>query len=54
MAIVKASWLNVLLIFIPAGWAVHFAHVDATVVFVLKSVREARCPDVRQARKSER
>lgn len=54
MAIVKASWLNVLLIFIPAGWAVHFAHVDATVVFVLKLVNQACCPDVRQALESER
>lgn len=25
MAIVKASWLNVLLVFIPVGWALHFA-----------------------------
>ncbi|KAG8748754.1 hypothetical protein FRC12_013801, partial [Ceratobasidium sp. 428] len=24
MAIVKASWLNVLLVFIPIGWALHF------------------------------
>lgn len=33
-AIVKASWLNVLLVFIPVGWALHFAHVNDTVVFI--------------------
>ncbi|KAM0748657.1 Calcium/proton exchanger [Meredithblackwellia eburnea MCA 4105] len=34
MAIVKASWINLLLVFIPVGWALHFAHVNDTVVFV--------------------
>lgn len=35
MAIIKASWLNVLLVFIPVSWALHFAHVNDTVVFVM-------------------
>lgn len=35
MAILKASWLNVLLIFIPVSWALHFAKVSDTVVFVM-------------------
>ncbi|GAA5933333.1 uncharacterized protein JCM15063_001286 [Sporobolomyces koalae] len=34
MAIVKASWLNLLLVFIPIGWAVHFAHLNDTIVFI--------------------
>lgn len=34
MAIVKASWLNLLLVFIPLSWAFHFAHLDNTLVFV--------------------
>ncbi|GAA5820063.1 hypothetical protein JCM3770_002123 [Rhodotorula araucariae] len=33
-AIVTASWLNVLLVFIPVGWALHFTHQDDTIVFV--------------------
>ncbi|GAA6023168.1 hypothetical protein JCM11491_003285 [Sporobolomyces phaffii] len=34
LAIVKASWLNILLVFIPIGWAVHFAHLNDTIVFI--------------------
>ncbi|KAL8293474.1 hypothetical protein RQP46_000175 [Phenoliferia psychrophenolica] len=34
MACVKASWLNVLLVFIPVGWALHFVHVNDTIIFV--------------------
>ncbi|GAA6059745.1 hypothetical protein JCM10212_001953 [Sporobolomyces blumeae] len=33
-AIVRASWLNVLLVFIPVGWAVHFSHQNDTIVFL--------------------
>lgn len=33
-AIVKASWLNVLLVFIPIGWACHYAHLNDTIVFI--------------------
>ncbi|KPV74284.1 uncharacterized protein RHOBADRAFT_15953 [Rhodotorula graminis WP1] len=33
-AIVFASWLNVLLVFIPVGWALHFTHQNDTIVFV--------------------
>ncbi|BGP56441.1 hypothetical protein JCM8202_001819 [Rhodotorula sphaerocarpa] len=33
-AIVTASWLNVLLVFIPVGWAMHFAHLNDTIIFV--------------------
>ncbi|KAG9010444.1 hypothetical protein FRB94_010407 [Tulasnella sp. JGI-2019a] len=33
-AIVFASWLNVLLVFIPVSWALHFAKVSDTVIFV--------------------
>lgn len=29
-----ASWLNVLLVFVPVSWALHFAGVDDTLVFV--------------------
>ncbi|KAH8926967.1 calcium/proton exchanger [Atractiella rhizophila] len=29
----KYSWLNLLLVFIPVSWALHFSHQDATVVF---------------------
>jgi Ca2+:H+ antiporter len=36
LAIVKASYLNALLIFIPVGWAVHFAGVNDTIVFIMK------------------
>ncbi len=35
MAIIKASWLNVLLVFIPVSWALHFAGTSDTVVFVM-------------------
>jgi len=38
MAIVKASWLNVLLVFIVAGWISHFLHLNDTIVFVFKFV----------------
>ncbi|KAK4702012.1 Ca2+:H+ antiporter, partial [Phenoliferia sp. Uapishka_3] len=34
MACVTASWLNVLLVFVPVGWALHFAKVNDTIVFV--------------------
>jgi Ca2+:H+ antiporter len=32
------SWLNVLLIFVPAGIAVHFAGINANVVFALNAI----------------
>jgi len=32
------SWVNVLLIFVPAGIAVHFANVNPNVVFALNAV----------------
>lgn len=35
MNILKASWLNVLLVFIPVSWACHFAGVGDTVTFVM-------------------
>ncbi|KZT59714.1 calcium/proton exchanger [Calocera cornea HHB12733] len=34
MTIVKSSWLNVLLIFIPVGWALHFTPITPVAVFV--------------------
>lgn len=43
IAIVKASWLNVLLIFIPVSWACHFAHVNDTVTFVMVGLHYATC-----------
>jgi Ca2+:H+ antiporter len=30
-----SSWLNVLLVFIPVGIALHFVNVNPTVVFVM-------------------
>ncbi|POY73204.1 hypothetical protein BMF94_3537, partial [Rhodotorula taiwanensis] len=33
-AIVFASWLNVLLVFIPVGWALHFTKQNDTIIFV--------------------
>ncbi|GAA6044351.1 hypothetical protein JCM8097_002782 [Rhodosporidiobolus ruineniae] len=33
-AIFFASWLNVLLLLLPVGWALHFCHVNDTIVFV--------------------
>ncbi|KAH9987324.1 Sodium/calcium exchanger protein-domain-containing protein [Russula compacta] len=33
-AIIKTSWLNVLLIFIPLSWIFHFAKLDNTLIFV--------------------
>lgn len=36
LAIVKASWLNVLLVFIPVGWALSYSHVNDTLVFIFK------------------
>ncbi|KAG0657444.1 hypothetical protein C6P46_006520 [Rhodotorula mucilaginosa] len=33
-AIVFASWLNLLLVFIPVGWALHFVHVNDTIIFI--------------------
>lgn len=35
-AIVKASWLNILLVFIPIGWACNYAHLNDTIVFIFK------------------
>jgi Ca2+:H+ antiporter len=32
--IMKYSWLNLLLAFIPVSWAMHFAHLSDTVIFV--------------------
>ncbi|ORY76541.1 Sodium/calcium exchanger protein-domain-containing protein [Leucosporidium creatinivorum] len=34
VAIVKASWLNVLLVFVPIGWGLHWGGVNDTIVFV--------------------
>ncbi|KAI9511839.1 calcium/proton exchanger [Russula earlei] len=34
LAIVKTSWLNVLLIFIPLSWIFHFLHLSNTLIFV--------------------
>lgn len=34
MNIVKYSWLNILLAFIPVSWALHFAHQGDTLIFV--------------------
>jgi len=34
MAILKASWLNVFLLCIPIGWALHFTPVSPVIVFV--------------------
>ncbi|GAA5834669.1 hypothetical protein JCM3766R1_003635 [Sporobolomyces carnicolor] len=34
IAIVKASWLNVLLVTLPVGWAVHFAKLNDTIIFI--------------------
>ncbi|KZT59151.1 calcium/proton exchanger [Calocera cornea HHB12733] len=33
-AVVTASWLNVLLICIPVGWALHFVDINPIIVFV--------------------
>lgn len=38
IAIVKASWLNVLLVTLPVGWAVHFAKLNDTIIFIFKCV----------------
>ncbi|ORY72411.1 Sodium/calcium exchanger protein-domain-containing protein [Leucosporidium creatinivorum] len=35
MSIVKYSWLNVLLIFVPVSWAMHFSGQSPTVTFVM-------------------
>ncbi|ETN37421.1 calcium/proton exchanger [Cyphellophora europaea CBS 101466] len=32
------SWINILLVFVPAGIAVHFANVDPNVVFALNAI----------------
>ncbi|KAH8994976.1 calcium/proton exchanger [Lactarius akahatsu] len=34
LAILKTSWLNVLLIFIPLSWIFHFIKLDNTLVFI--------------------
>ncbi|SCV67707.1 BQ2448_5318 [Microbotryum intermedium] len=34
MNIIKYSWLNVLLVFIPVSWGMHFSHQGATITFV--------------------
>ncbi|GAA5927332.1 hypothetical protein JCM1841_002210 [Sporobolomyces salmonicolor] len=34
IAIVKATWLNLLLVFIPVGWAMHFSNQNDTIVFI--------------------
>ncbi|EJU05819.1 calcium/proton exchanger [Dacryopinax primogenitus] len=34
LTIFKSSWLNLLLVFIPIGWALHFVNVPPIVVFV--------------------
>ncbi|SCV70391.1 BQ2448_1785 [Microbotryum intermedium] len=33
-AIISATWLNLLLVFIPVGWALHFAKVNDTIIFI--------------------
>ncbi|SGY16660.1 BQ5605_C012g06942 [Microbotryum silenes-dioicae] len=35
MNIIKYSWLNVLLVFIPVSWAMHFSHQGSTITFVM-------------------
>jgi len=36
--IIFGSWANVLLVFVPAGIAVHFAHAPAGVVFAMNAI----------------
>ncbi|KAH9053034.1 Sodium/calcium exchanger protein-domain-containing protein [Lactarius vividus] len=38
LAILKASWLNVLLIFIPLSWTFHFVKLNDTLVFIFSSL----------------
>ncbi|CEQ41166.1 SPOSA6832_02856, partial [Sporobolomyces salmonicolor] len=38
IAIVKATWLNLLLVFIPVGWAMHFSNQNDTIVFIFTRV----------------
>ncbi|KAL8955422.1 MAG: hypothetical protein Q9183_006653, partial [Haloplaca sp. 2 TL-2023] len=33
-----SSWVNVLLIFVPAGFAVNYAHVDPTIIFAVNAI----------------
>lgn len=34
MNVIKASWLNVMVVFIPVSWALHFSGASETLVFV--------------------
>ena len=36
--IIFSSWMNVLLVFVPVGIALHFAHVKPTAVFVANAI----------------
>jgi Ca2+:H+ antiporter len=36
--IIFGSWINVLLVFVPVGIAVHFAHLSAGVVFTMNAL----------------
>ncbi|GAA94196.1 uncharacterized protein L969DRAFT_72783 [Mixia osmundae IAM 14324] len=35
IALVKASWLNLFLVFVPVSWALHFAGISPTITFVM-------------------
>ena len=36
--IIFSSWMNILLVFVPVGIALHFAHVKPTAVFVVNAI----------------
>ena len=36
--LVTSSWLNLLILVVPVGWAVHFAGLNSILVFCLVSV----------------
>lgn len=37
--LLTSSWLNLLLLAVPIGWACHFAHVNSVAVFVTVSLQ---------------
>lgn len=37
--LLTSSWLNLLLLVVPIGWAVHFAHLNSILVFCLVSTQ---------------
>jgi Ca2+:H+ antiporter len=37
-SIIFHSWLNVMLIFVPVGIAVHFAHLPAGIIFAMNAI----------------